>query len=136
MNLSKKNFFNGFLIFKFFGTLLLYLDTSAYLFSPEERSCYVFRPETIVPSLLLLMVLSFKVIFNHTSKRQFGVLHFRTWWYFRKHGYVQYEIQQLSFFTVINIIIYLHSEVLRFSSNFFFIIMINIWNWISDVVSQ
>ena len=28
-------------------------------------------------SLLLLMVLSFKVIFNHTSKRQFVVLHFR-----------------------------------------------------------
>ena len=34
-----------------------------------------YRPETIVASLLLLMVLSFKVIFNHTSKRQFVVLH-------------------------------------------------------------
>ena len=36
-----------------------------------------FLPETIVASFLDLMVLSFKVIFNHTSKRQYVVLHFR-----------------------------------------------------------
>ena len=31
--------------------------------------------------ILLLMVLSFKVIFNHTSKREFVVLHFHTYIY-------------------------------------------------------
>ena len=44
--------------------------------SKKSRATF-YRPETIVVSLLLLMVLSFKVIFNHTSKRQFVVLHFR-----------------------------------------------------------
>ena len=39
-----------------------------------------YRPETIVASLLLLMVLSLKVIFNHILKRQFMVLHFRLSW--------------------------------------------------------
>ena len=36
-----------------------------------------YRPETIVASLLLLMVLSFKEILKHTSKRLFVVQHFR-----------------------------------------------------------
>ena len=34
-----------------------------------------FRPETIVASFLHLMVLFFKVLLNHSSKRQFLVLH-------------------------------------------------------------
>ena len=37
-----------------------------------------YRSETIVASILLLMVLSFKVIFNLTSKHQFVMLHFCT----------------------------------------------------------
>ena len=36
-----------------------------------------YRPETIVASVLLLMVLSFKAIFKHTSILQFVMLHFR-----------------------------------------------------------
>ena len=38
------------------------LSTSA---EPEEGSCYVFRPETIVASFLHSMVLIPKVLFNH-----------------------------------------------------------------------
>ena len=47
------------------GTLLLHFGTRAYLFSPEEGLCYVFRPETIVASFLHSMVLLPKVLFNH-----------------------------------------------------------------------
>ena len=53
-------------------------------FSALVLTCYrlkkgratFYQPETIVANLLLLTVLFFKVIFNHTSKRQFMVLHF------------------------------------------------------------
>ena len=45
-------------------------------YSLKKGRAKFYRPETIVVSLLLLMVLSFKVIFNQTSKRQFVVLHF------------------------------------------------------------
>ena len=38
-----------------------------------------FQPETIVASFLHLMLLFYKVIFKHTSKRQFVVLHFCFW---------------------------------------------------------
>ena len=44
----------------------LLFGTRAYLFSPEEGSCYVFRPETIFASFLLSMVLLPKVLFNHS----------------------------------------------------------------------
>ena len=36
-----------------------------------------FQHETVVASFLHLVALYFKVIFNHTSKRQFVVLHYR-----------------------------------------------------------
>ena len=39
-----------------FVTLLLHFGTRANLFSPDEGSCYIFRPETIVASFLHLMV--------------------------------------------------------------------------------
>ena len=55
----------------------LHYGTRAYLLSPEERSCYVFRPEPIVATFLHLMVLFFKVLSNHSSKRQFLLLHWR-----------------------------------------------------------
>ena len=42
----------------------------------KSRAMY-FRPETIVESFLRLMVLLFKVLLNHTLKRQFCVLHCR-----------------------------------------------------------
>ena len=45
--------------------LLLHFGTRAYLFSPDEGSCYSFRPETIVASFLHSMVLIPKVLFNH-----------------------------------------------------------------------
>ena len=69
--------------------LLLFLkirhSCSRSLFSALVLTCYClkkdraafYRPETIVASLLLLMVLFFRVIFNYTSKRQFVVLYFR-----------------------------------------------------------
>ena len=41
----------------------------------KGRAAY-FPPETIVASLLYLMVLSLKVLFNHTWNRQFVVLHY------------------------------------------------------------
>ena len=46
-------------------------------YSLKKDHATFYRPETIVASLLLLMVLSLKVNFNLTSKRQFVVLHFR-----------------------------------------------------------
>ena len=59
-------------------TLLLHFGTRAYLFSPDEGDHAIFfQPETIVVSFLHLMVLFFKVIFNHTSKRQSLVLLFQ-----------------------------------------------------------
>ena len=59
-------------------TATLHFRTRAYLFSPEEESCYVFfQPEAIVVSFLHLMVLFFNVLLNHSSKRQFMVLHQR-----------------------------------------------------------
>ena len=55
-----------------------YFGTHAYLFSPDEGSCYVFstratffRPETIFVSFSHLIVIFFKVLLNHSSKRQF-----------------------------------------------------------------
>ena len=47
-------------------TLLLYFSTRAYMFSRDEGSATYFRPEIIVVSFLHLMVLLFKVLFNHT----------------------------------------------------------------------
>ena len=47
------------------ATLVLHSGTRAYLFSPEEGSCYVFRPETIIASFFHSMVLLSKVLFNH-----------------------------------------------------------------------
>ena len=41
-----------------------------------------FRPETIVASFLHLMVLFFKLLLNHSSKRQFLVLHCHILWRF------------------------------------------------------
>ena len=61
-----------------FSKLLLHFGTRAYLLSPEKGCATVFfRPETIVASLLHLMVLFFKVLLNHCSKRQCLVLHCR-----------------------------------------------------------
>ena len=56
-------------------SLLLHFGTRAYLFSPDEGSCYIFWPKTIVARFLHFMVLLFKVLLNHSSKRQFLVLH-------------------------------------------------------------
>ena len=53
------------------ATLLLHFGTRAYLFSPDEGSCYVFRPETMVASFFFLMVLFFKVLLNHSSNTSF-----------------------------------------------------------------
>ena len=58
--------------------------TATYLFGTRAHLCYrlkkgrtrFYQPEKIVASLLLLMVLTFKVIFHHTLKQQFIVLHF------------------------------------------------------------
>ena len=44
----------------------------------EKGRAMFFWPETIVASFLHLMVLLFKVLLNHSSKRQFLVLHCRT----------------------------------------------------------
>ena len=57
------------------AALLLHFGTRAYLFSSEERS--FFRPERYVSSFLHPMVLIFKVLSNHSSKRQILVLHWR-----------------------------------------------------------
>ena len=48
------------------GTLPLYFGTRAYLFSPDEGSCYVTSTRKIVATWLHLMELLFKVLFNHT----------------------------------------------------------------------
>ena len=56
------------------STLLLFFGTHGNLFSPDERSCYNFRPETIIANFLHLMMLICKVFINHFSKRQFVVL--------------------------------------------------------------
>ena len=50
-----------------------HFGTRAYLFSLEGRVT-VFWPETIVVNFLHLMMLFYKVIINHVSKRQFVVL--------------------------------------------------------------
>ena len=48
--------------------LLLYFVTRAYLFSPDEGSRYVFRPETIVASFLHLTVLFYQeIVLQHAS---------------------------------------------------------------------
>ena len=47
-------------------------------FRLEKGRATFSRPETIVASFLHLMVLSFKAIFNRTSKRQFVVFFCRT----------------------------------------------------------
>ena len=60
-----------FLISSYISTLVL-----TYSRLKKGRATF-FRPEAIVASFLHLMVLSFRVIFNHTSKRQIVVLHFR-----------------------------------------------------------
>ena len=44
-------------------------------FRLKKGRAMFFRPETIVVSFLHLMVLFFKVLLNHSSKRQFLVLH-------------------------------------------------------------
>ena len=48
--------------------MLLYFGTQAYLFSPDEASFYIFSTETIAASFLHLMVLLFKVLFNHVNE--------------------------------------------------------------------
>ena len=58
--------------------LLLLFGTRAYLFSPEERSCYVFRPETIVASFLHSMVLIPKVLFNQDLQYFFEAAFFQS----------------------------------------------------------
>ena len=63
----------------YFSALLL----TCYRLKKGRATFY--RPETIVLSLLFLMVLSFKVIFNHISKCQFVVLHFCKIGWFRKN---------------------------------------------------
>ena len=60
-------------------------ETRCYYISALMLTCFrlkkgrakFFRPETIVASFLRLMVLSFKVLSNHSSKRQFLVLNWR-----------------------------------------------------------
>ena len=55
-------------------TATLHFGTRAYLFSPEEGSCYVFWPERIVTSFLHHMVLLFNVLLNHKKfkSKKFG----------------------------------------------------------------
>ena len=74
-----------------------YSNVHCCFFSVLVLTCYrlmkgratFYRPETIVASLFLLMVLSFKVILNHTSKHQFVVLYFRIYYSKRRKRNVQ-----------------------------------------------
>ena len=60
------------------------VDVCCCYISALELTCFCltggcamfFQIERIAVSFMHLMVLLFKVIFNHTSKRQFAVLHF------------------------------------------------------------
>ena len=51
-----------------------------------------FRHETFIASLLYLMELFFKIIFNHTSKCEFVVFYFRCIW-----DYVQVKIIEIKY---------------------------------------
>ena len=59
------------------ATLLLHFRTRAYLFSPDEESCYIFLTRNNCCEFLASYDVIFKVIFNYTSKCQFMVLLFR-----------------------------------------------------------
>ena len=66
-----------------------------------------FQLEIIVASFLHLMLLLYKVILNHTSKRQFVVLHFCAFEYF--HHYCQHFLLR-----------YLHQKISLFSNDKYF----------------
>ena len=54
----------------------LHFGTRAYLFSPDEGSCYIFSTRNNYCEFLACYSVNIKVIFNHTSKRQFVILLF------------------------------------------------------------
>ena len=56
------------------GTSLIHSGTRACLFLPDEGSWFVFPTRNNCSDLLHLLVLFYKVICNHTPKRQFSVL--------------------------------------------------------------
>ena len=57
--------------------LLLLFGTRAYLLLPDKVSCYIFSAENNCCEFLASYGIIFKVVFYHTSKRQFVAILFR-----------------------------------------------------------
>ena len=58
------------------NALLILFGTRAHLFSPDEGSCFIFSIRNNCCEFFTSYGVIFKVIFNHTWKRQFVVLIF------------------------------------------------------------